>query len=142
MAYLITTLAGAALENAGAFDAIILAAAGLIRLGFADRIGAALEALGLPRHLPEDVALPAQYESLVKVLETVIDDLGRLYEGVEKRYDDAGWVGYRFAEILPIAVEQKQQCLEIEDPLERLQMMRKVLKTVRGVGYVLQCPDE
>jgi Lon protease-like protein len=80
---------------------------------------------------PEDVALPAQYESLVKVLETVIDDLGRLYEGVEKRYDDAGWVGYRFAEILPVPPEQKQTCLETDDPLERLESMRVVLESVR-----------
>ena len=78
-----------------------------------------------------DVALPDTFKPLVKVLETVIDDLGRLYEGIEKRYDDAGWVGYRFAEILPIPPEQKQACLETDAPLERLEAMREVLESVR-----------
>ena len=80
---------------------------------------------------PDATQMPGQYQSLVKVLETVIDDLGRLYEGIEKRYDDAGWVSYRFAEILPIPPEQKQTCLETEDPLERLESMRVVLESVR-----------
>jgi Lon protease-like protein len=80
---------------------------------------------------PPEQALPGTYEPLVKVLETVIGDLGRLYQDIEKRYDDAGWVGCRFAEILPIPPEHKQACLEADDPLERLESMRAVLESVR-----------
>jgi Lon protease-like protein len=84
--------------------------------------------------LPEPAAqpLPEAYRPLAKVLEAVIGDLGRLYENLEKRYDDAGWVGYRFAEILPIPPEQKQSCLENDDPLTRLESMRAVLETIRS----------
>ncbi len=83
--------------------------------------------------LPEPPAceLPAEYKPLADILHGVIDDLGRLYEDLEKRYDDAGWVSYRFAEILPISPEQKQSCLEIEDPIQRMESMKAVLETVR-----------
>jgi Lon protease-like protein len=76
--------------------------------------------------------LPAEYQPLAKILSGVLDDLGRLYEPIEKKYDDAGWVGYRFAEILPIPVEQKQSCLEVDDPVSRLEMMCAVLDSVRN----------
>ena len=79
------------------------------------------------RHL-----LPEEYKPLARILAGVLDDLGRLYESLDRQYDDAGWVGYRFAEILPISPEQKQSCLEADDAIERLQLMRKVLDTVRG----------
>ena len=78
-------------------------------------------------------ALPDEFRPLAGILAGVLDDLGRLYESLERRYDDADWVSYRFAEILPIGPEEKQYCLELEDPLERLQIVRKVLNTVRGV---------
>lgn len=78
-------------------------------------------------------ALPDEFRPLAGILAGVLDDLGRLYESLEKRYDDADWVGYRFSEILPISPEEKQYCLELEDPLERLRIVRKVLNTVRGV---------
>jgi Lon protease-like protein len=62
----------------------------------------------------------------------VLDDLGRLYESVGRRYDDAAWVGYRFAEILPIPPEEKQACLEVDDPIRRLQIVRRMISLVRG----------
>ncbi len=78
------------------------------------------------------LTLPEEYRPLANILSGVLEDLGRLYETLDKKYDDAGWVGYRFAEILPISPEQKQNCLEADDPVQRLEMMREVLDTVRG----------
>ncbi len=83
------------------------------------------------------LTLPDEYRPLADILSGVLDDLGRLYETLEKKYDDAGWVGYRFAEILPISPEQKQICLEADDPVRRLEMMRSVLDTVRGPDNAL-----
>jgi hypothetical protein len=84
--------------------------------------------------LPERTGteLPEEYKPLAQVLEGVLDDLGRLYESVDRRYDDAAWVGYRFAEILPIAPEEKQACLEVDDPIRRLQIVRRTISLVRG----------
>lgn len=77
-------------------------------------------------------SLPEEFRPLAQILAGVLDDLGRLYETLDRRYDDASWVGYRFAEILPISPEEKQSCLETDDPVERLQIVRKVLHEVRG----------
>jgi Lon protease-like protein len=90
--------------------------------------------IGTIELLPIEIGpvLPEEYKPLASILLGVLDDLGRLYETLEKNYDDAGWVGYRFAEILPISPEQKQSCLEADDPVTRLEMMRDVLDSVRG----------
>ncbi len=77
-------------------------------------------------------SLPEEYKPLARILAGVLDDLGRLYESLDRQYDDAGWVGYRFAEILPISPEQKQSCLESDDAIKRLHLVREVLDTVRG----------
>jgi uncharacterized protein len=83
----------------------------------------------LPEH--RNVPLPDEMKPLAKVLESVLDDLGSLYEAVERRYDDAGWVACRFAEILPIAPEVKQACLELDDPVERLSVVHKLIEDLR-----------
>ncbi|RLA30767.1 MAG: peptidase S16 [Gammaproteobacteria bacterium] len=84
--------------------------------------------------LAEEVGpmLPDEFKPLAQILSGVLDDLGRLYETLDRNYDDADWVGYRFCEILPITPEQKQSCLEADDPVTRLEMMREVLDSVRG----------
>ncbi len=78
------------------------------------------------------VPLPDEYRSLGRILAGVLDDLGKLYHGIDRHYEDAGWVAYRFAEVLPIAASEKQSCLEIDDPLARLEMVCSVLDAVRG----------
>jgi hypothetical protein len=84
--------------------------------------------------LPEEteVPLPEQYRPMATILSGVLDDLGRLYEDLERRLDDAGWVTNRFVEILPIDLAEKQLCLEQSDPAERLRLVQQVLKHVRG----------
>ena len=75
------------------------------------------------------VPLPDEFQPLAQILEGVLDDLGRLYEDLDRHYDDATWVGYRFAEILPIAAQQKQEFLEMTDPLARLRSIRSLLES-------------
>ncbi len=84
--------------------------------------------------LPEEppMALPEEYAGMVNILNGVLDDLGRLYESLERQYDDAGWVTYRFVEILPIDLEEKQHCLENSNPTERLQLVNELLDMARG----------
>jgi Lon protease-like protein len=79
-----------------------------------------------------DMALSPEYAHLKKILENVLDDLGRLYESLERRYDDAVWVTYRLVEILPIDLEQKQQFLESNDTLARLKVINELLSSVRA----------
>jgi Lon protease-like protein len=77
------------------------------------------------------VPLPEDYQPLAELLEVILEDLGKLYDDLPKRFDDSSWVGFRFAEILPMPLEQKQHCLQLRDPLERLEYVRPMLRTVR-----------
>ena len=78
------------------------------------------------------VELPSEYQPMAQILGGVLGNLGKLYESLDVKYEDAGWVSYRFAEILPISPDDKQVYLEIEDPVERLRRVREVLREVRS----------
>jgi Lon protease-like protein len=70
---------------------------------------------------PEPAAeLPGEFSHLAQILRKVLPELGDMYQGVPKHFDDAGWVGARLAEILPIDLADKQLCLEMDDPVDRL----------------------
>lgn len=76
------------------------------------------------------VPLPEGYRALAEMLEHVLEDLGKLYSPLPEQFNDASWVGYRFCEILPLTVAQKQHCLELEDPIARLDIITTVLGRV------------
>jgi uncharacterized protein len=80
--------------------------------------------------LPDEPALelPAAYLHLGRLVSKVLPELGELYETVEKHPDDAAWVGYRLAEILPVSLSDKQQWLELDDPLERLALLNPLIR--------------
>ena len=61
------------------------------------------------------------------ILSGVLDNLGRLYESLERKMDDANWVTNRFVEILPIDLEQKQIYLETGDTAQRLRIVKELL---------------
>ena len=79
----------------------------------------------------EKLALPPSYDALPQILGNVLDDLGRLYESLSRDFDDAVWVTYRFMEILPIDLEQKQFSLESSDTIARLKLVADLLEQVR-----------
>jgi uncharacterized protein len=69
------------------------------------------------------VAVPARHARLAELLKSVLPQLGEVYEGLTMRLDDAAWVGHRLAEILPIPLADKQSCLELDDPIQRLDVL-------------------
>lgn len=83
--------------------------------------------------LPPEASLPLpdEYRPMAELLTVILDDLGKLYGDLARRLDDATWVGCRFAEILPMPLEQKQHCLQLGDPIERLKFVRPMLQSVR-----------
>lgn len=82
--------------------------------------------------IPEEssVEVPGEYQHLSQLLRRVLPELGDFYRSVTKRFDDATWVGYRLSEILPIALQDKQQCLEIDDPVARLARLSPLIRRV------------
>jgi len=78
-----------------------------------------------------EVALPERFQSMLQLLQNVLSELEAQYRFVEKRYEDAGWIGCRLAEVLPMSIEQKQMCLEISDPLKRLEILVPVVESLK-----------
>ena len=68
--------------------------------------------------------LPEGYLTLSAILETILNEFSELYASVKKDFSDASWVGYRLAEILPIELSQRQIYLEIDEPLDRLELLK------------------
>ena len=71
-----------------------------------------------------------EFTHLVELLEAILDDVN-IYDDDEKRFDSASWISYRFAEILPLRIEDKQKCLEIDDPIIRLNFLEPLIKMIR-----------
>jgi uncharacterized protein len=76
------------------------------------------------------VPVPPRHERLAALLESVLPQLGEVYEGIEMHLDDAAWVGHRLAEILPIDLADKQYCLELDDPVQRLDVLAPLIEIV------------
>jgi Lon protease-like protein len=73
------------------------------------------------------VALPEEYSRLAATVRRALGELEEHYQHVERRFDDADWVGNRLAELLPIELADKQALLEIDDPLARLDALLSIV---------------
>lgn len=71
--------------------------------------------------------LPEDSVALAKLLEAIAARIGAENFPSERRFDDASWVGYRLAELLPLPLTIKQSMLEINDALVRLSTLRRFL---------------
>jgi uncharacterized protein len=69
------------------------------------------------------LSVPARHAALADLLGSVLPQLGEGYAHMDMKLDDAAWVGHRLAEILPIPPAQKQFCLELDDPIQRLEFL-------------------
>jgi len=70
-----------------------------------------------------EVPVPERHARLAALLKDVLPQLGEVYTGIKMHLDDAAWVGHRLAEILPIPLPDKQSCLELDDPIQRLDVL-------------------
>jgi Lon protease-like protein len=61
-------------------------------------------------------------------LRKVIPAIGAERFAVPLRYDDASWVGFRLAEILPLRMDVKQKLLEVTDAALRLGVLHRFLR--------------
>jgi Lon protease-like protein len=72
--------------------------------------------------------LPESHAALARLLELIATRVGPANFPAERPYDDASWVGYRLAELLPLPLTVKQSMLEINDALVRLQVLQQFLQ--------------
>lgn len=79
---------------------------------------------------PDEPVVPVapEFGLLADILERLVEQAGGWWrDAPRERYDDASWVGFRLAEFLPLKPTERQQLLELTDPLERLRVLRDVL---------------
>ncbi len=74
--------------------------------------------------------LPADAEHLGGLLKKILPEIGGIYEQIPKRFGDASWVGCRLVELMPISMSDKQACLEIDDPLQRIERVSPLIRRV------------
>lgn len=78
---------------------------------------------GEVRFWPDEpvVPVPPEHGLLATFLERLIERAGGPFANADRKcYDNASWVGFRLAEVLPLEPPERQQLLQMTDPLERL----------------------
>ena len=75
-------------------------------------------------------AVADEYRMMVNLLRRLLDQFESLYRHITPKFDDASWVGYRLSELLPLPLAQKQQLLELEDPVQRLDQLAEVVRAL------------
>ncbi len=77
-----------------------------------------------------ELPVPDRYRSLVLLLENVMAEMAEPFGEMDRHFEDASWVGYRLAEVLPLSLEQRQLCLEVSDPIQRLEYIAPLLESL------------
>ncbi|MEO7068298.1 MAG: LON peptidase substrate-binding domain-containing protein [Rhodanobacter sp.] len=74
------------------------------------------------------VEVPVEFALLQSILERLIETMAPHWRlAPRSQYDDASWVGFRLAELLPLDTHEQQRLLELTDPLQRLAELRDIL---------------
>ena len=86
--------------------------------------------IGEVREWPDEpvVPVPIEFSLLPAILERLAEQAGLSWRnGPRDRYEDASWVGFRLAELLPLGDAERQHLLEVTDPMERLTALRDAM---------------
>jgi uncharacterized protein len=85
--------------------------------------------------IPPETSLPvpAEFASCARLIEMVVADQGKAIFAEPHAFNDASWVGYRLAEILPVPLIARQKLLELTDSLSRLSILQRFLES-RGLA--------
>jgi hypothetical protein len=77
--------------------------------------------------LPSDTGRDRVDPTCGGLLRAIIDKAGAERFPAPVRLDDAAWVGFRLAEVLPMEAATRQQLLELTDAQERLARLKRIL---------------
>lgn len=86
--------------------------------------------------LPQTPArpVPDNHAPLAALLERILQQVRGPWAELPRELGDAQWVGCRLAELLPIPPEDRQQLLELDDPVERLAVLHQALHQAEAAG--------
>ncbi|MBI4756791.1 MAG: LON peptidase substrate-binding domain-containing protein [Betaproteobacteria bacterium] len=79
--------------------------------------------------LPQPLAspVPRAQQKLIPLLRAIAEDMGTERLPPPHDFDDAAWLGHRFAELLPIPLLARQKLLELDDDIARLEIIQRYL---------------
>jgi Lon protease-like protein len=80
------------------------------------------------------VCVPERLQPLVPLLREALGQLKTIGRFMAPDYEDACWVGYRIAELLPLDQKLLQRLLESDDPVARLDLLAPMLDLRAGDG--------
>ncbi len=72
------------------------------------------------------LVVPAEYGLLSDIVAGVMSEDSSQPLG-EDQLDNASWVGFRLSEVLPLELLERQQLIELTDPIERLRLLAEWL---------------
>lgn len=78
--------------------------------------------------IPADGATSVADPLCREMLQAIIEKVGAERFPAPVRLDDAAWIGYRLAEVLPLEPRTKQELLELTDAAARLERLHALLE--------------
>jgi uncharacterized protein len=86
----------------------------------------------LPQETDSD--LPEEFESCATLLRAVYQEHGSALAAEPLRFDSTSWVGSRLTELLPVPLAAKQKLLELDDAIQRIEILGRFLEQHRLVS--------
>lgn len=74
-----------------------------------------------------DAPVAERHGACVRLLERIVAEHGERLFAQPFRMDSSAWVGARLAEVLPLPAALRQQLMELDDPLQRLDILQRLL---------------
>jgi hypothetical protein len=75
-----------------------------------------------------DAAVPERFAACRRLLELVVQQRGAALFAAPLRFDSSAWLSARLSEILPVPLAAKQKLMELDDSLQRLEILQKFLE--------------
>jgi Lon protease-like protein len=75
----------------------------------------------------EDHAVPERFAACARLLQLVMKEHGEHLIEAPHRFESSSWVSARLTEILPVPLIAKQRLMELDDSLQRLEILHKFL---------------
>ncbi len=80
------------------------------------------------------VPVPEEYAPIVRFVTHVFPHVSSTYAESTPQFDDASWLSARAAELLPMSLPDRQACLSLDDPVQRLELLLLHLDALGEVG--------
>jgi hypothetical protein len=75
-----------------------------------------------------DATVPARFAACRRLIELVVQQRGADLFAAPLRLDSSAWLSARLSEILPVPLAAKQKLMELDDSVQRLEILQKFLE--------------